>query len=303
MRTFGRRQLVKGAVGLAAASWWTLHQQDLLRAAVTGAQTGKEAGKTAGKKASDKVTLGKTGIKLSRLAMGSGTNGVGKSSQQSRLGVAGFADLLEHAYDRGVNFFETADQYGTHEHMREGMRRVGKNNVVLLTKTHADSAKELRADLDRFRRELGRDHLDIVLLHCMTSATWTKDKEGAMEALARAKEQGIIRAHGVSCHTLPALELAARTPWVDVDLARINPVGASMDAEPETVLKVLAQMKQAGKGVIGMKILGAGALTKQVDRALAFAGKLDVLDAFTIGFASGQQFDEIAEKLPRLSQA
>ncbi|HEY0714551.1 MAG TPA: aldo/keto reductase [Polyangia bacterium] len=301
MRTFGRRQLVKGAVGLAAASWWTLHQQDLLRAAVAGAGVTKEGAK--GKRVSDRVTLGKTGIKLSRLAMGSGTNGVGKSSQQSRLGVYGFAELLEHAYDRGVNFFETADQYGTHEHMREGMRRVGKNNVVLLTKTHADNAKELRADLDRFRRELGRDHLDIVLLHCMTSATWTKDKEGAMEALARAKEEGIIRAHGVSCHTLPALELAARTPWVDVDLARINPVGASMDADPATVLKVLAQMKQAGKGIIGMKILGAGALAKQVDRAIAYAGKLDVLDTFTIGFGSTQQFDEITDKLPRLSQA
>jgi aryl-alcohol dehydrogenase-like predicted oxidoreductase len=308
MRTFGtfnRRQLVKGAMGLAAASWWTLHQQDLLRAAVApvGTAGGKDAPKGAGKRASDRVILGKTGIKLSRLAMGSGTNGVGKSSQQSRLGVYGFADLLEHAFDRGVNFFETADQYGTHEHMREGMRRVGKNNVVLLTKTHADTAKELEADLERFRRELGRDHLDIVLLHCMTSPTWTKDKEGAMEALARAKEKGIIRAHGVSCHTLPALELAARTPWVDVDLARINPIGASMDADPETVLKVLAQMKQAGKGIIGMKILGAGALAKQVDRAIAFAGKLDVLDTFTIGFGSPKQFDEIADKLPRLSQA
>jgi 1-deoxyxylulose-5-phosphate synthase len=245
--------------------------------------------------------LGNTGIKLSRLAMGSGTHGVRKQSMQSRLGVYGFADLLEHAYDRGVNFFETADQYGTHEHMREGMRRVGKNNVVLLTKTRATTADEMRKDLDRFRRELGRDHLDVVLLHCMTSATWVKEMQGPMEVLSRAKEQGIIRAHGVSCHSLVALELAARTPWVQVDQARINPIQAHMDADPATVLRVLGEMKKQGKGIIGMKIMGQGQLSGQVDRAMAYAGKLDVLDAFTIGFGNRSQFDEIATKLPALS--
>ena len=285
-------------MGAAAASWWMLHRRDLARASAAAAAvvgTGK-------KTVSDRVTLGATGIKLSRLAMGGGTHGVQKTSVQARLGVYGYADMLEHAYDQGVNFFETADQYGTHEHVREALRRVGKNNVVLLTKTRSKTAEDVRKDLERFRRELGRDQIDVVLLHCMTSPTWTKEMEGPMEVLARAKEQGIIRAHGVSCHSLAALELAARTPWVEVDQARINPIGAQMDADPATVLKVLAEMKQAGKGIIGMKILGAGAMSNEVDRAIAFAGKLDVLDAFTMGFGARHQFEEIAEKLPRLSQ-
>jgi 1-deoxyxylulose-5-phosphate synthase len=294
MRSFSRRQLVKGMWGVGTASFFALHRGDLARAGLPAAAATKAVG--------DRVTLGRTGIKLSRLAMGSGTHGVRKSSMQSRLGVYGFADLLEHAYDRGVNFFETADQYGTHEHMREGMRRVGKNNVVLLTKTRSTTAAEVRKDLDRFRRELGRDHLDVVLLHCMTSATWVAEMQGPMEVLTRAKEEGIIRAHGVSCHTLDALKLAARTAWVEVDQARINPIQAHMDADPATVLSVLADMKKQGKGIIGMKILGQGALSGQVDRAIAYASKLDVLDAFTIGFGSTAQFEEIATKLPVLSR-
>src|SRR5688572_25883135 len=126
MRSFSRRQLVKGMWGAGSASFFALHRRDLAHAGLPAAATPKAVG--------DRVTLGRTGIKLSRLAMGSGTHGTRKQSMQSRLGIYGFADMLEHAYDRGVNFFETADQYGTHEHMREGMRRVGKNNVVLLTK-------------------------------------------------------------------------------------------------------------------------------------------------------------------------
>jgi 1-deoxyxylulose-5-phosphate synthase len=295
MNRFGRRSFVKGALGTAAASWWSLHHLDLARAGVTTP--------VAGKAVSDRVMLGKTGIQMSRLAMGGGTNGVKKTSIQGRLGVYGFADLLEHGYDRGINCFDTADQYGTHEHVREATRRVGRKNVVLLTKTRALTAADMRKDLDRFRRELGTDYIDILLLHCMTSPTWTKEMEGPMEVLSRAKEQGIIRAHGVSCHSLGALQLAARTPWVDVDLARINPAQASMDADPATIIALLRQMKQAGKGVIGMKIFGAGTLSNQPDRALAYAGKLDAMDAFTIGFVSSGQFDEVARKLPPLSVA
>jgi aryl-alcohol dehydrogenase-like predicted oxidoreductase len=286
---------MKGALGTAAASWLGLHRLDLARAGVTGGASAKAV--------SDRVLLGKTGIKLSRLAMGGGTNGVRKTSVQGRLGVYGFADLLEYAYDHGVNFFDTADQYGTHEHVREGVRRLGRNNVVLLTKTRSLTAVDVRKDLDRFRRELGTDVLDIVLLHCLTSPTWTKEMEGPMEVLSRAKEQGIIRAHGVSCHSLAALKLAAKTPWVEVDLARINPIQSHMDADPATIVSILREMKQAGKGVIGMKILGAGDLANDVDRALAFTGKLDVLDSFTIGFAARSQFDEVARKLPGLSVA
>jgi aryl-alcohol dehydrogenase-like predicted oxidoreductase len=285
-----RRRVVKQSLGLAGGLLAGLRGRTLLGAAAP-----------VKKSAADLVTLGNTGIKLSRLAIGTGTHGVNKTSVQGRLGINGFAELLCHAYDQGLHFWETADQYGTHNHLREGMRRVGKNNVVVMTKTRATTAAEMKADLDRFRRELGRDHLDIVLLHCMTQDDWPRRLEGVMEVLSRAKEQGIVRAHGVSCHTLGALRTAAKTPWVEVDLARINGKQASMDADPDTVLSVLREMKSAGKGIIGMKIFGAGRLTGDIDGALGFAGKLDVLDAFTIGFGSTGQLDEVVRKLPLVS--
>lgn len=285
-----RRRLMKQTLGVAGGLWAGLHARTLLASTPP-----------VKKAAADLVTLGKTGIKLSRLAIGTGTHGVNRTSVQGRQGINGFADLLCHAYDQGVNFWETADQYGTHNHLREGMRRVGKNNVVVLTKTRASTAEQMKADLDRFRRELGRDHLDVVLLHCMTDDDWPARKEGAMEVLSRAREQGIIRAHGVSCHTLGALKTAAKSPWVQVDLARINPKQASMDADPETVLGVLREMKAQGKGIIGMKIFGAGKLAGDIDGSLRYCTRLDVLDAFTIGFGTRGQMDEVVTKLPVVS--
>jgi 1-deoxyxylulose-5-phosphate synthase len=293
-----RRRALKQAAVAAGGLWAGLQGRSLLGATPVAA-----AAVPAKKAASDLVTLGTTGIKLSRMAFGTGTNGVNKTSVQGRLGFNGLSDLLCHGFDRGINFWDTADQYGTHGHLREGMRQVGKNKVVILTKTRARTAAQARADLDRFRRELGRDHLDIVLLHCVTSDDWPKELEGPMEVLSRAREQGIIRAHGVSCHTLGALKAAARTPWVQVDLARINPIQASMDADPETVLGVLREMKKAGKAVIGMKIFGAGKMSQDVDRALHYCAHLDVLDAFTIGFANRGQLDEVSAKFPSLSVA
>jgi predicted aldo/keto reductase-like oxidoreductase len=174
---------------------------------------------------------------------------------------------------------------------------VGRENVVVLTKTEAQTASDMQADLDRFRQDLGMDMIDIILLHNKQSATWTSECAGAMDVLSRAKESGIIRAHGVSCHTLAALELAAATAWVDVDQARVNPDGILMDADPATVIGVLRQMKAAGKGVIGMKILGEGQLGNQVDRAITHAVGLDAIDAFTIGFTSTTQLDQVVQKI------
>src|SRR6187397_1192737 len=158
-------------------------------------------GATSHKAASDRVLLGSTGILASRLAMGSGSH----SNDQARLGVDGFARLLTYGYEQGINFFETADAYGAHPHVAEAIRRVGRNNVVVLTKTAAQTAAAAQADLDRFRRELGVDMIDIVLLHNKQSATWTTECAGAMDVLSAAKDSGVIRAHGVSCHTLAAL--------------------------------------------------------------------------------------------------
>jgi 1-deoxyxylulose-5-phosphate synthase len=176
----------------------------------------------------DKVVLGNTGIEVSRLAMGTGTNGFGNSSNQKRqLGLRGLANMLRTGYDNGVFFWESADQYGTHPHMKEALKGVDRDKVVILTKTHAKTEKEMRTDLERFRKEIGTDYIDIVLLHAITDSNWNNNRRGAMNYLADARQKGIIKAHGVSCHSLGALQTAAAEPWVQVDLARINPIGCT----------------------------------------------------------------------------
>jgi predicted aldo/keto reductase-like oxidoreductase len=211
--------------------------------------------------------------------------------------VRPFVQLLRYGFDQGLDFWETADQYGAHDFLRRGMSAVGRKRVVVLTKTRASTAAEMEADLARFMKELGTDYLDIVLLHNMKSPSWASERAGAMEVLERAKEKGVIRAHGVSCHTLSALRLAARTPWVELDLARINPAGSHMDADPDTVKQVLSEMKRAGKAVMGMKILGQGDLADSLGQAISHAVRLDSLDAFTIGFKSRGELDDIVRRV------
>ncbi|MEJ2054221.1 MAG: aldo/keto reductase, partial [Calditrichaceae bacterium] len=178
------------------------------------------------KYASDTVKLGATGIKTSRLAMGTGSWGWGGSSNQTRkLGIKGLSDLLHYAYDNGVIFWDSADEYGSHPHMKEALKQIPREKGVILTKTRATTEKEMRADLDRFRKEIGTDYLDIVLLHNMQNPHWPNYKKAAMNVLSQARENGIIRAHGVSCHTLSALKAASASVWVQIDLVRFNPAG------------------------------------------------------------------------------
>ncbi|MDX1980772.1 MAG: aldo/keto reductase [Bryobacteraceae bacterium] len=254
------------------------------------------------KLASDRVKLGPMGVELSRLAMGTGTNGVGGSSNQTKkLGMRGVSEMFRAAYDNGITFWDSADQYGTHPHLKEALKTVGRDKVTILSKTHANTAKEMKADLDRFRREIGTDYIDILLLHCMLDKDWPERKKGAMEVIAEAREKGIVRTHGVSCHTIEALRTSAQTDWVQVQLARINPAGVAMDADPATVLGVLKEMKAKGKGVIGMKILGAGKLRTKADEALQFALAQDVIDCFTIGSESIQEMMDLSKKIPAAS--
>ena len=250
------------------------------------------------KYAHDIVTLGGTGIRASRLAMGTGTHGMGRQSNQTRqLGVRGLADLLHSAFDEGINFWDSADQYGTHPHLREALKGISRDKVVILTKTHASTAREMKSDLDRFRREIGTDYLDVVLLHMMVDSDWPSRRAGAMEVLERAREEGTVRAHGVSCHTIRALETAANSNWVQVDLARINPAAVSMDADVPRVVKVLERMHRSGKAVLGMKILGAGRLSNRVDECLDYVLGLDCVDAFTIGQESAVEMKDLVRRI------
>ncbi|MCS7314720.1 MAG: aldo/keto reductase [Bryobacterales bacterium] len=252
------------------------------------------------KKAQDVVQLGPDKVRLSRLAIGTGTKG---GSIQRQLGLEGLADLLHFGYDQGLFFWDTADGYRTHPHVREALKRVPREKVAILTKTRARTADQMRADLDRFRKELDTDYLDIVLLHAVTSPNWPEERQGAMDVLAEAREKGIVRTHGVSCHSLAALETAARTPWVRVDLARINFAGMLMDAEPETVVPILRRMKAEGKGIIGMKILGEGGLSHRVEEALRYALSLDCIDCFTIGPANREELADLIRRIPAAAAA
>src|SRR5712672_255890 len=251
--------------------------------------------------ASDTVTLGSTGIKTSRLAMGTGTIGYGHHSNQTALGLKGLSGLLLNGYDQGLRFFDAADAYGSHPHVAEALKHVQRDKVTVLTKTWARDPATVRADLDRFRRELGTDYLDVCLMHCVTEGDWTERFRGVMDVLSEAKHKGIIRAHGCSCHSIEALRAAAKSPWVDVDLCRINPIGAHMDADPDTVVSVLKEMKAAGKGIIGMKILGQGALRDRQDEALRYALGLGILDAFTIGAESIAEQSDLLRRIAALA--
>lgn len=250
----------------------------------------------------DRVMLGNTGIEMSRMAVGTGSSGWrGSSNQTRKLGIRGLADLLQAAYDEGINFWDSADQYGTHPHLKEAQKKTKRENVVILTKSTSITADGMKKDLDRFRQEIGTDYLDIVLLHAVTNGNWRHDLKGPMEVLSQAKEDGIIRAHGISCHSLEALEAAAEEPWVEVDLARFNPAGVMMDSDVETVKSVLQKMKNNGKAVIGMKVYGAGRLIDKKDECLQFHTGQDIIDSFTLGLESAEQLQDILKRLPAAS--
>ena len=283
-----REFLGKTALGLGAA--W-LGSKGL--ATVASGAPGKFS-------ATDIVTLGKTGIQTTRLACGTGTVGYNHSSNQAKLGIQGLADLLWAGYDHGLRFIDCADSYGTHPHVAESLKRIPREKVTILTKSWARDAEGMRKDLDRFRKELNVDQIDILLMHCLEDDDWTTRYRAAMDVLSEAKEKKIIRAHGCSCHKIGALRAAAKSPWVEVDLARLNPIGAHMDADPDTVLAVLWEMRAAGKGIVGMKILGQGDMRHRQDEALKYALSSGVLDAFTIGAESR---DEQADLLNRIAAA
>src|ERR1700686_4509038 len=247
--------------------------------------------------AADTVTIGKTGIQTSLLAMGTGTVGSGHHSHQTALGIAGLSALLLNGYDHGLRFFDAADSYGSHPHVAEALKHVPRDKVTVLTKTWSRDAASARADLDRFRKELGTDYLDVCLMHCVTEGDWTERYRGVMDVFSEAKQKGIIRSHGCSCHSIEALRAAAKSPWVEIDLVRINPIGSHMDADPDTVVSVLREMRGAGRGIVGMKILGQGDLSGRQDEALKYALSLGVLDAFTIGAESKTEQEDLMRRI------
>jgi aryl-alcohol dehydrogenase-like predicted oxidoreductase len=247
--------------------------------------------------AADIIVLGKTGIHTSRLACGTGTMGGGHHSHQTALGIQGLGDLLWRGYDHGLRFFDTADAYGSHPHVAEALRHVPREKVTIMSKSWAREPGQMRADIDRFRKELNTDYIDLLMMHCLTEENWTEKFRPTMDVLSEMKEKGLIRAHGCSCHKIEALREAAQSPWVEVILSRINPIGAHMDADPDTVKATLAQGRANGKGIIGMKILGQGDMRTRQDEALKYALSLGILDAFTIGAESAAEQDDLRRRI------
>jgi aryl-alcohol dehydrogenase-like predicted oxidoreductase len=258
----------------------------------------------------DRVSLGKTGIEVSRLAFGTGTNGWQRSSNQTRMGMKKFLELAERAYDRGIVFLDSADLYGSHTYIREALKIIPRDKVVILSKIWTESndwykVQGIPAVLDRFREEIGTDYIDIVLLHCQVTDSWLDEKKQMRDDLSAAKEKGVIGAHGVSCHKFNALKRAAASDWVEVILVRINNTGNKMDASPAEVMPVIKRAHDRGAGIIGMKLFGAGDLVTEAQRqsSLEYVLKSGNVDAMTIGFQNPAQIDDTINRVNRIVQS
>ncbi len=300
MKKVTRRDFLKtsaGSAGLLAAA-------PSLLEALDAARTTSFAG-------SDMVPLGKTGIKVSRLAQGTGFSGGNQSSAHTRLGQKTFSQLLHHSLDEGVTFMDMADLYGSHPYVLKTVKDVPRDNLVYLTKlwpqkeswiTPSGGAKR---EVTRFLKELGTDHIDVCLIHCMLNEQWPTQYERIRDEMSDLKQSGAIGAVGVSCHDFGALKVASEHPWVDVIFARINHKGGreySCDASAPEVAEVLKTARANGKAVVGMKIFGAGKLVKpeEKDASLSYVFGNDLVDAVTIGMLKQSEVDDTLQRMARV---
>jgi aryl-alcohol dehydrogenase-like predicted oxidoreductase len=260
----------------------------------------------------ERVAIGKTGLKFSRIVLGTGMKGGKRESNQTRLGREPFESLIRQAHERGVDTYDLADLYGTHPYVMPALKGISREKFRIITKIwfrDGGLPEKERPDADvcteRFLKELGTDYIDLMLLHCVTSAKWPEELRRQMELLTRLKTQGKIRALGVSCHSLQALEAAATEPWVESVHTRINPYGMSMDGAPEKVVPVLNRIHTAGKGVVGMKIIGEGRLRDDSDKrdaSVKFALTLGCVDVLNVGCESTKELDDLAMRIRKVAR-
>jgi len=213
----------------------------------------------------ERVQIGKTKIMVSRVGLGTGMRGGNRQSNHSRMGKEKFNSLVHACYDRGVRLFDVADLYGTHPYLAGALKKMPRKDYAIVSKIwwrRGGIPEQERPDADvvveRFLKELNTDYIDLVLLHCVVSEKWPDELGKQMDIMAKLKKKGIIRAHGVSCHSLAALQACVTEPWVDSVHARINAYGEKMDGPTEKVAPVLKALHEAGKGVVGMKLIGEG---------------------------------------------
>jgi len=244
--------------------------------------------------------LGATGLTPTLLGMGTGVKAWNKSSELTRKGNEAALTVLRHAYDRGLRYFDCADSYGSHDLLRQLIAAgADRSQMTILTKSGSREAPALKADIERFRRELGLDQLDIVLLHCLDNPDWPAQMGPCMDVLSEAKAKGLVRTFGVSCHEINALRAAAESPWVETLLVRINPYGVKMDGPVEEVIPIIRKARENGKGILGMKILGEGKCRDKAAESIRYVLNLGLLDAMTIGFLEPSEIDGAMEYVAR----
>ena len=299
MTKFDRREfLLKSAAGIAAAA--------VIPAILPEPTFGAVKTETI-----DTVALGKTGLNVSRVAFGTGTRGWKIESDQTHLGMKKFVELSQYCFEKGIRFFDTADMYGSHPYVGAALKVIPREKVTVLTKvmTYGHEGwyetEPFAKSFDRFRKDLGTDYIDIFLMHCMINGQWPTEYKGYMDAMSEAKQKGLIKAVGISCHSLDAMIEAASNPWVDVLFARINHNGAKMDSTPEKVMRVLETARKNGKGVIGMKIFGCGELVKESEReqSLNYVIKSGNVHCMTLGMDSKEQVDDAVSRVMRIAKS
>lgn len=262
--------------------------------------------RAATQKATDWVTLGKSGIKVTRLALGTGTFG---GRVQHELGQEQFTRLVRYAYDSGVRFFETAESYGESPQMLgTALKGIPRDSYRLMNKitTHGDVDPLQR--IDEMRRASQTDYFDILLLHWQHTSTWPEESKRWKDGISEAHAKQAVLGYGCSVHGLPALRQCPRDKWIQVALVRMNHQGVRMDAEDfETaglgdVSEVATRVKQTreqGTGVIGMKLVGEGRFTSRADRqaAMKFAFQRAGTACVTVGYKSPAEVDEAIENV------
>lgn len=281
MSRFSRRDFLVNLTGAGAAlcaAQWT--------------PTAQSAQKS--KSGTDVVPLGKSGLSTTVLGIGTGTHG---GNEQRALGQPGLTKLVRHALERGIRFIDTADSYRMHVLLQLALEGVKRDQYFVQTKTSAKHPEVAKADIERFRRELKVDSIDILLMHCMRTSTWAADMRPVLDVLREAKQKGRIRAIGISCHGWDPLVASPDAEGIDIQLVRINPFNVAMDAEPERVAPLLKIMHDKGRGILGMKIFGENGLGSREKRleSLKYVLGLGSVDAFTIGFTTTEQIDETLE--------
>ena len=260
----------------------------------------------ASRTATDIVTLGKSGMKVTRLAFGTGSN---NGHVQAALGQQEFTRLIHYAYDRGIRFFETAEAYATPAMLGVALKGIPRESYQLMNKVTTDEGVDPRQRFDEMRRLMQTEYFDIMLLHWQHNPDWLARTGRWQDGILEAQSKKTIRTRGASVHGLPALRQMPGNQWLEVAMIRMNHNGTRMDGptyaddnNPDRVSEVVAHVKQVkseGMGVISMKLAGDGTFTRHEDRvaAMRFAFKNAGIDCATVGFKSTQEIDEAIDNM------